>query len=317
MTEKRKKLFVSFFLRLDTTPQAPINIQYEQIGPNLFISWNAGYDGGRSQHFLIWYRLIHKKKQNWKQIRVLPENTTEFLLFDLKIRQTYEFTIVAENDLGLGTFSAIFTVYINPNIDQSIDYLYLSNKTNLIRPFSPTNLQLSHSGSNLHMSWNHPIQMDYSIDVLYYVLQWRSTTLFNNQYSQQSVVIRYPTRFYTLRGIKQSKYTIQVFAYSSQGTYSKPVESEVTIRKCCICSMFVFNARSFQLEFYSIFGYYGSTSLLISILCFLIVLTISALCLVVFLMTRCYYHRRSYWTDLDSGENHRFVSFIFHRKFSF
>ena len=216
--------------RLDTTPQPPVNIQYEQIGSNLFLSWQEGYDGGRTQHFLIWYRLIHKKKQNWKQIRVLPENTTEFLLFDLKLRQTYEITIVAENELGLGAFSVISSIYLNPNQDTSVDYLYYSNKTNVIRPLSPSNLRLSQSGSNLYISWNHPVQIDYSIEVVFYVLQWRSRTFFNNQYTQQSIVIQYPTRSYTLKGIKQSKYTIQLFAYSSQGTYSKPVDSEITIR---------------------------------------------------------------------------------------
>ena len=52
--------------------------------------------GGLPQHFIIWYRMIQIKKQSWNQIRVIPNNATEFLLFDLKLQQTYEVTIVAE-----------------------------------------------------------------------------------------------------------------------------------------------------------------------------------------------------------------------------
>lgn len=69
-----------------------------------------------------------------------------------------------------------------------------------------------------------------SINILYYVIQWRSTILFNNQQSQQSIVVLYPTSSYLLKDIKQSKYIVQVIAYSDQGTYSYPIESQINIR---------------------------------------------------------------------------------------
>ncbi|CAF1040092.1 unnamed protein product [Rotaria sp. Silwood1] len=216
----------------NTTPQAPHNIQYKQISSNLFLSWEPGYDGGRFQHFIIWYRTLHKKKRNWNQIRVLPNNATEFTLFDLKLKQTYELTIVSENDLGLGTFTPIITIPLNQTQNSSIDYLHYANETTLFRPLSPINFHLYQSGLNLHITWNHPNMIDSPINIVYYVIQWRSTILFNNQQSQQSILVYYPTRSYILKNIKQSKYIIQVMSYSDQGTYSLPIESQINIRDC-------------------------------------------------------------------------------------
>lgn len=218
-------------LHLDTTPQAPQNIQYKQRSSNLLLSWEAGYDGGRPQYFIIWYRLFYARKRNWNQIRVMPNNATEFTLFDLKLQQIYELTIVAENDLGLGTFTPIIFIELNDTEDLPLDYLHHSNQTNLFRPLSPTNLRLSQSGSHLYITWNHPKMLDSSEKILYYVIQWRSTILFNNHQSQYSVVLNYPTRSYVLKDLKQSKYIIQVIAYSDKGTYSSPIESQINIRK--------------------------------------------------------------------------------------
>ena len=224
-------ILYSFLSCLDTTPQAPLNIRYEQISSNLLLSWEAGYDGGQEQHFIIWYRMIQTKKANWNQVRVLPNNATEFLLFDLKLQQTYEVTIVGENNIGLGLFSPIVSIYLNNNQDLSIGYLYHSNQTDLLRPLSPLNLHLSHSGSNLYITWNHPNIFQSPVNIISYVIQWRSIIFFNNQQSQQSIVIQYPMRTYILKDIKESKYIIQIISYSDHGTYSTPIESEIDIRK--------------------------------------------------------------------------------------
>jgi hypothetical protein len=174
--------------------------------------------------------MIQTKKPNWNQIRVLPDNATEFILFDLKLQQTYEITIVAENDLGLGTFSPIISIYLNDNQDLSVGYLYHSNETDLLRPLSPTDLHLSHSGSNLYITWNHPNFFQSPLNIIYYVIQWRSTIFFNNQQSQQSIVVQYPIRSYVLKDIKQSKYIVQIISYSDQGIYSNLIQSEINIR---------------------------------------------------------------------------------------
>jgi hypothetical protein len=216
---------------LDTTPQAPLNVQYEQISSNILLSWEPGYEGGLPQHFIIWYRMIQIKKQNWNQIRVIPNNATEFLLFDLKLQQTYEVTIVAENDYGLGTFSPIISIYLNNNQDLSVGYLHQqSNETEFLRPLPPTDLYLSHSGSNLYITWNHPNVFESPVNILYYVIQWRSMIVFNNQQSQQFIVVPNPSRSYILKDIKQSKYIVQIMAYSDHGTYSLPIEGEIDIR---------------------------------------------------------------------------------------
>lgn len=196
----------------------------------MLLSWEPGYDGGRIQHFIIWYRMIQTKKQNWNQIRVIPDNATEFLLFDLKLQQTYEVTIVGENEYGLGTFSPIISIHLNNLHDLSIGYLHHTNESELLRPFSPTSLKLAHSGTNLHITWNHPDVFESPIYITYYVIRWRSTIVFNNQQSQQFLVLEYPTQSYTLQDIKQSKYIIQIMSYSERGTYSLAIESEIDIR---------------------------------------------------------------------------------------
>lgn len=207
-----------------------MNVRYEQIASNLLLSWEPGYDGGQTQHFIIWYRRIQTKKQNWNQIRVMPENVTEFLLFDLKLQQTYEVTIVAENEYGLGTFSPIISIYLNHLQDVSIGYHHYTNESDLFRPLAPIDLQLIHSGSNLHITWNHPDLFESPVHIVYYVIRWRSMIVFNNQQSQQFLVVQYPSRSYVLKEIKQSKYIIQIMSYGERGTYSLPIESEIDIR---------------------------------------------------------------------------------------
>ncbi|CAF1658466.1 unnamed protein product, partial [Adineta ricciae] len=261
----------------NTTPQAPHHVEYKQFGPNLVLSWDAGYDGGQAQHFIIWYRLLHAKKRDWHQVRVLPTNATEFILFDLKLQQTYEITIVAENQFGLGTFTPIRTIELNNTENISADYLHDSQKPNLSRPASPTNLRLSQSRSNLYITWNHPS----STNIVSYVIQWRSTILFNNQQSQQFIVVDYPTNSYTIKDIKQTKYLVEIFSYSDTGTYSLPVRSQIDI------------------QFNSILAYSGSSRILIVSLCILILLTIGSMCVCVFCIFKYYHYRRTYCTDIE------------------
>ena len=80
------------------------------------------------------------------------------------------------------------------------------------------------------MTWNHPSMIESSIKIIYYVIQWRSTILFNNHQSQQSIVVHYPTRSYMLKDIKQSKYIVQIMSYSDKGIYSNSIESQINIR---------------------------------------------------------------------------------------
>ena len=217
--------------RIDTTPQAPHHIQYRQSGTRLLLSWEAGYDGGRTQYFMIWYRNLSTKKRLWNQIRVLPTNSTEFILFDLNLQQNYELTIVGENELGLGSFSPILTIQLNETEEMPIGFLRQSNETHLVRPSSPTNHRLSYSGSNLYIAASHANQIDAAAKIVHYVLQWRSTILFNNEQSHQSIVIDYPIRSFVLKNIKQSNYIVQLLAYSDRGIYSPPIETQIHIRK--------------------------------------------------------------------------------------
>ena len=207
------------------------------MSSNLLLLWEPGYDGGRAQHFIIWYRMIQRKKQNWNQIRVMPDNATEFLLFDLRLQQTYEVTIVAENEYGLGMFTPLTSIYLNNLQDLSIGHLHYGNESDLFRPLAPTNLQLTHSGSNLHITWDHPDLFESPVHIVFYVIRWRSTIVFNNRQSQQFLVLEYPSRSYVLKEIKQSKYLIQIMSYSERGIYSLPIESEIEIRMYLLCGV--------------------------------------------------------------------------------
>ena len=227
------------FITLDTTPQAPLNVQFEQISSNILVSWEPGYDGGRKQHFMIWYRMIHTRKRNWNLIRVLPNNATEFVLLNLILRRTYEITIVGENDIGLGLFSPIKSIYLNDNQDLHVGHFHYLNETDFLRPLSPVNLHLLHSSSNLFITWNHPIFSQSLVNIIYYVIRWRSAIVFNNQQSQQFIVVQHPIRSYTLKNIKPSKYVVQIVSYSDQGIYSLPVESEINISMYHFCSMLI------------------------------------------------------------------------------
>jgi hypothetical protein len=150
----------------------------------------------------------------------------------LKPQQTYELTMVAENALGQGTFSSIVTIdMLNEHDETSAGQLHHRNTSIVDRPLAPVHLRLSYSSSNLYISWDHPDTSEQSVpSIVHYVLQWRSTILFNNQQSHQFIVIDYPMRSYILKDIQQSNYIVQIVSYAERGTYSSPIESQINIR---------------------------------------------------------------------------------------
>ena len=44
------------------------------------------------------------------------------------------------------------------------------------------------------------------------------------------MVVQYPARSFILKDVKESHYIVQIIAYSDQGIYSSPIESQINIR---------------------------------------------------------------------------------------
>ncbi|CAF0904731.1 unnamed protein product, partial [Didymodactylos carnosus] len=266
-----------------TTPQAPLNFHANSSSSSsIELSWEPGYDGGLPQHFIVWYRKIstgiNKKLDEWKQIRVLPNNISHFTIFDLNINNDYNVAVVGENKYGLGTFSSILNVKMNSG--NSVGYLYhnSSDKAPIYRPRPPNNIRLEVVGRNLLVSWNHPLFSAFP-KIIYYVVQIRSLILIDNQ-QQETVVINYPQHTYLFKNIKHdASYVVQVLAYSEHA-YSPLIESKITIE---------FN----RLSFYS-----SSNRLLLSLLCILIILTMTSLCTCLFCLLRYYLRKKSYFTNI-------------------
>ncbi|XP_064650617.1 uncharacterized protein LOC135502063 [Lineus longissimus] len=162
-----------------TTPHAPDNVTVEMGLFSAKVSWFPAYDGGFSQHYVLWFKVVDENPENWKTMRVLPDGTTSFTLYNLIPDTKYEFSVLSRNQLGDGMFSKVVkakTKGYSPGLVTALP-TYASGTTyfpKLVKkqgpaPGPPRSVNYRWNGNNLEISWLPP--RNTTVPVMYYIIE--------------------------------------------------------------------------------------------------------------------------------------------------
>ncbi|XP_016100877.1 protein turtle homolog B-like [Sinocyclocheilus grahami] len=100
-------------LVIGTSPHAPAKVHVSVSTTSANVSWEPGYDGGFEQTFSVWYGHVMKREQlgphDWLSMPV-PSGQHWLLVQGLVSETAYQFSVLAQNKLGMGPFSEVVTV---------------------------------------------------------------------------------------------------------------------------------------------------------------------------------------------------------------
>ncbi|KAF7491097.1 Protein turtle [Sarcoptes scabiei] len=94
----------------NTSPQTPTNVFVKTYNSKATIRWDANYDGGHNQTFVLSFRILNLNNfDDWRTIYVPSSETgNQFTLYNLKSDTQYEFRMYAMNEIGLSDPSPVF-----------------------------------------------------------------------------------------------------------------------------------------------------------------------------------------------------------------
>lgn len=99
-------------LVLGTSPHAVSSVSVIPGFNKANVSWVAGFDGGYTQQFTVWYKQMSavkkEEKQEWLFFPVVSTGNS-VLVTDLLPATEYQFRVMAQNKVGSGPFSEIAT----------------------------------------------------------------------------------------------------------------------------------------------------------------------------------------------------------------
>lgn len=104
----------TYLLFPDTTPHSVTAISIKTSVHNAQVSWEPGYDGGYTQHFMIWYKRADKGDHSW-ETQSVESYRKVVTINNLDADTIYQFAILPENVLGSGRFSKTVTAKTKGN----------------------------------------------------------------------------------------------------------------------------------------------------------------------------------------------------------
>ncbi|XP_041372837.1 uncharacterized protein LOC121386106 [Gigantopelta aegis] len=183
---------------MGTSPHAPNNIT---VIPGLFsakVSWEPAYDGGTAQNYLLWFRVVDSKDNNWNTIGV-PVGHTTFTLYALMADTTYEFMVQSRNSVGdslrsnrvqaktLGNHSgALHSTLWHPGYHSDLVTALPTDSSGSTyippiivprgpRPSPPRNVTAEIVSDGILVSWLPPLFTE--VPIFYYTIDYRSDGL--------------------------------------------------------------------------------------------------------------------------------------------
>ncbi|XP_005155702.2 protein turtle homolog B [Danio rerio] len=142
-------------LVLGTSPHAVSSVSVIPGTNQANVSWVAGFDGGYTQTFTVWYKQVSagrtEEKQEWLSFSDLSTENS-LLVTNLLPATEYQFSVMAQNKIGTGPFSEIITV-------TTLDALPVVAK---LEP--PTNLSVNKSSEGFLLLWSAPHSKSPPID---------------------------------------------------------------------------------------------------------------------------------------------------------
>lgn len=221
-------LVASTILRLDsTTPHAPTNVSVNSSAFSASISWQPSHDGGYEQTYIIWYRMTGDQATDadWKTIKVYPEGSTTFTLYNLQQDTEYEFQVYSRNILGDGLPSPVIRArtkawtYTDPNSPvlptdgYGSTYIPPIQKSKEKKPGVPRNVTVQRVAQGYVISWLPPHVTSDSVPVAYYYVEYRVPP--SEQWSQFGPISK--ENSFLARNLKPGTYILRVLAYSLLG----------------------------------------------------------------------------------------------------
>ena len=237
-------LVASTVLRLgSTTPHAPTNVTVNSSAFSATISWLPSHDGGYEQTYIIWYRQSDGQTAadaDWKTIKVYPEGSTTFTLYNLQQDTEYEFQVYSRNILGDGLPSPIIRARtkawtytengpILPTDGYGSTYIPpIIQKSKQKRPGAPRNVTVERVAQGHVIAWLPPTQSSDSVPVAYYYVEYTIPPSTDpSQWLQFGPITK--ENSFLIKNLKPGKYLLRVIAYSllGAGHHSHPYEFEV------------------------------------------------------------------------------------------
>ncbi|XP_051972038.1 protein turtle homolog A-like [Xyrauchen texanus] len=141
-------------LVLSTSPHAVSSVSVIPGINQANVSWVAGFDGGYTQKFTVWYKQSAEKteeKQEWLSFPIMSTENS-LLVTNLLPATEYQFSIMAQNKVGTGPFSEIVII-------TTLDALPVVTK---LEP--PTGLSVNQSSEGILLRWSVPQSKSPPID---------------------------------------------------------------------------------------------------------------------------------------------------------
>ncbi|CAK8692716.1 unnamed protein product [Clavelina lepadiformis] len=79
------------------------------------VSWTPGFDGGFSQHFVVWHKRADKGDHAWRKTYVTGDKST-VVVKQLQSSTIYHFSVAPKNVYGVGSFSKTIAVKTRGNV---------------------------------------------------------------------------------------------------------------------------------------------------------------------------------------------------------
>ncbi|XP_078482019.1 uncharacterized protein LOC100184924 [Ciona intestinalis] len=145
-----------------TTPHGVSNLTTWVVSDtSISVKWNAGYSGGYTQVFTLWYKRLDQGNHTWRTIFSNTEN--EALLQNLIPGTTYEVAVIPSNQAGKGPFSVTKTVKTSVTTARSSPTpAFIARPSNLASRTTPD--------GKVIIEWEYN---DVSSQVIGYVIEYR------------------------------------------------------------------------------------------------------------------------------------------------
>nr|XP_014343555.1 PREDICTED: protein turtle homolog A-like [Latimeria chalumnae] len=160
-------------LVLGTSPHAPENVSVQPLITSANVTWDAGFDGGYTQRFSVWYTPVLKRlargQHEWRSSFV-PLGESSFLVENLRPRTGYQFSVLSQNKLGSGPFSPIITAFTQPVPTTTVaPEIPPTEPPNFLPP--PAFLLANETSQGVVLLWEAPL--GHMGTVLSYLLKYR------------------------------------------------------------------------------------------------------------------------------------------------
>ncbi|RWS31959.1 protein turtle-like protein [Leptotrombidium deliense] len=224
-----------------TTPHAPTNVSVNTSAFAATVTWQPAYDGGYEQTYTIWYRMADQGESDWKTIRVYPEGSTTFTLYNLQQDTEYEFQVYSRNILGEGLPSPIVraktkfwetnTGVILPTDGSGSTYIppiQVNSEPSRAtpsgpKPGPPRNVTITRVAQGYAISWSPPLNK--TVPVAYYYIEYKMGL---GDWKTWGPIAKETS--YLAKHLKAGEsYTFRVFAHSILGAGQPSAEAKFDV----------------------------------------------------------------------------------------